>query len=124
MKLSAEEEKLINRLREIDRRNPLGIDGYTENTYIDICMKCLTKVPEEAGRRYNLFVAESRKQAFIDIKEAQRNKERYEDLRQTPAEKREYEESYNTHQWPGLKPPIWKKNPAADPERISPPRIS
>ena len=124
MKLSAEEENLINRVREIDRRNPLGIDGYTENAYIDICLKLLISTPEEAGRRYKLFVEESKKQAFIDIKEAQREKARYEDLRQTPAQKREYEESYNTHQWAGLKPPIWKKNPAADPERISPPRIS
>lgn len=109
MKLSAEEENLINRLREIDRLNPLGIDGYTESAYINIFMKILVTIPEEAGRRYKLFTEECKKQAFIDIKEAQRTKERYEDLRQTPAEKREYENSYNTRQWLSLKPPIWIK---------------
>ena len=109
MKLTAEEENLINRLREIDRRNPLGIDEYTESAYIGIFQKILTTIPEEAERRYKLFIEESKTKPFVDITEAQRSKGPHEDLRATAEEKREYERSYEYHQWPGMKPPIWKE---------------
>ena len=105
MELTPAEAKLITTLRQIDKENPLGIDGYTEERYIDICLLCVSRAPAEAGRRYRLFLAESKRQPLIDITEAQRSKSRYEDTRASAADKAEYESNYK--EW-GAPAPIWK----------------
>lgn len=108
MELTPEEERLIKALRKIDEINPLGIDGYTEATYIDICLRAVSSATVEAERRYRLFLAESKRQPLIDITEAQRSKQRYEDLRADAADKAEYELAYK--QW-GLPAPVWIADP-------------
>ena len=104
MMLTQKEEMLINALREIDQQNPLGIDGWTEDCHIEICLRAIGGAAAEAGRRYRLFLAESKAQPFIDIKEAQRRKERFEDLRARPEDKSEYERIYRQY---GMKAPKW-----------------
>ena len=104
MELTPNEEQLINTLRQIDKENPLGIDNYTEETYIDFCLRCINSIPAEAGRRYRLFLAQSKEQPLIDITEAQRSKNRWDDVRARPEEKAEYERCYKTWNLPA---PIW-----------------
>lgn len=109
MELTPEEEKLIQTLREIDRVNPLGIDGYTEGRYLALCLNTVLTAPEEAGRRYRLFIEESKRTPLVDLTEAQRFKARYEDTRARPESRAEYEENYA--QW-HMPQPIWKNDPA------------
>ena len=73
MELSPAEEKLISTLREIDRRNPAGIDGFSEAKYLESLQRMLTGAPDEAGRRYELFIKQSKGQ-LVDLREAQRSK--------------------------------------------------
>ena len=111
MELTPAEERLINTLRQIDKNNPLGIDGYTEKAHIEICLKMIDGAAAEAGRRYRLFLVESEAQPLIDLTEAQRNKSRCEDTRADPESKLEYERNHKI--W-GLPAPIWKTGaPAA-----------
>ena len=105
MNLSPAEENLINTLRQIDTANPLGIDNYTEEVFIDLCQRCISFAPAEAGRRYRLFLEESKRQPLIDISEAQREKAAYEDTRARPESKAEYERNYKQR---GLPAPKWK----------------
>lgn len=104
MELTKEEEQLIKCLREIDKQNPLGIDAYTESAYIDICLRILSGAASEAGRRYKLFLSESKRQPLVDISEAQRHKQRYEDTRARITEKAEYERDYKRY---GMPAPKW-----------------
>ena len=105
MKLTREEETLINALREIDRQNPLGIDNYSESAYIGICMTIISRIPAEAGRRYRLFLKQCQDGQLIDLREAQRSKHQYEDLRGRPEDKAYYERHYKENGQPA---PIWK----------------
>ena len=105
MELTPAEAKLINTLRQIDKENPLGIDGYTEEYHIELCLRMTGGAAAEAGRRYRLFLAESKAQPLIDLTEAQRSKSRWEDTRADPGSKAEYERNHKI--W-GLPAPIWK----------------
>ena len=105
MELTPEEERLIKALRKIDEVNPLGIDGYTASRNITLALDLATITADQAGRRYQRFIAESKRQPFIDITEAQRKKQRYEDMRADAECKAEYEANYK--QW-GLPAPVWK----------------
>lgn len=120
MKLTQTEETLIKALREIDEANPLGIDDYSEDRYIELCLKAIGGAADEAGRRYQLFLEESKGKPFIDITEAQRYKAKYEDTRAEEKYKAEYEKMHR--QWPGKYPaPKWltegeqRKKTAASP---------
>ncbi len=104
MELTPEEERLIKALRKIDEVNPLGIDGYTAARVIEFSLDYATISADHAGRRYQRFIAESKRQPFIDISEAQRSKQRYEDTRADAADKAEYERHYK--EW-GLPAPVW-----------------
>lgn len=104
MELTPAEINLIETLRQIEKENPLGIDDYTEEAFINICLQAVSFAPAEAGRRYRLFLEESKRQPFIDITEAQRCKASYEDLRATESSKAEYERNYK--RW-NLPTPIW-----------------
>lgn len=105
MNLTKEELKLINNLREIDRRNPLGIDGYTELSYIGMCQNILTGAAAEAERRYKLFLEESKHKAIVDLEDAKRQKEPFEDTRLTAEEKKKYIQNSKRY---NLKPPKWE----------------
>lgn len=74
MELTPAEERLINTLRQIDKNNPLGVDGYTGSYYISFMLHGLDGIPEEAGRRYQNFLQQSRSKAVIDLREARRPK--------------------------------------------------
>ena len=74
MELTPAEERLINTLRQIDKNNPLGVDGYTGSYYISFMLHGLDGIPEEAGRRYQNFLQQSRGKAVIDLREARRPK--------------------------------------------------
>lgn len=74
MELTPAEERLINTLRQIDKNNPLGVDGYTGSYYISFMLRGLDGIPEEAGRRYQNFLQQSRSKAVIDLREARRPK--------------------------------------------------
>lgn len=116
MELTQAEARLINALREIDRVNPLGIDGYTEAAYIDMLSAPLPEAAAEAGRRYRLFMGE-RRQAPEDIAEARRPKSAFEDKRATAARKAEYERTYRRYNLP---PPTWAADDApGDPHQRS-----
>ena len=81
MKLSPKEEELVNALRDIDKANPLGIDAFTEETHIAICLQIVRGAAQEAGRRYRLFLKQSKTGTLIDLREAQRSKTRADDPR-------------------------------------------
>ena len=81
MELTPTEERLINTLRQIDKNNPLGVDGYTGSYYISFMLRGLDGIPEEAGRRYQLFLKQSQGKAFVDLREAQQPKYEYNDPR-------------------------------------------
>jgi len=74
MELTPEEARLISTLREIDRGNPLGIDAFTEAGILPTLQKIAAGQAAEGARRYQLFIEQSRGQAFIDLREAQREK--------------------------------------------------
>ena len=106
MELTPAEERLIKALREIDAENPLGIDAYTEDAYIEMCLRAIGGAAAAAGRRYRLFLEESKGKPSIDITEAQRHKAKYEDTRAEEKYKAEYEKMHR--QWPGKYPaPKW-----------------
>ena len=108
MELTQEEKHLIEILREIDKKNPLGVDAYTENHYIETFVRVLEGVAEEAGRRYRAFIEEKHPGKLIDLQEAQRGKRRWEDTRSTAEAKADYEKTYKQY---GLPAPIWKVEP-------------
>lgn len=108
MELTQEEARFISSMREIDQKNPAGIDGFSENAYLGIFQTVIDGAAAEAARRYQLFLKQS-KGSLIDLQEAQRSKQRHEDTRATAAEKAEYERNYK--QW-GLPAPIWTAAPA------------
>ncbi len=120
MELTPAEERLIKALREIDAENPLGIDGWTAEYHTEICLKAIGGAAAEAGRRYRLFLEESKAQPLIDITEAQRHKENYEDLRAKPEDKEHYESIYRHYGW---RAPKWltgtagERKPAAGPRK-------
>ena len=84
MKLTPEEEALIKTLREIDRRNPAGIDGYTEAAHLSMCMTIASGGAAEAGRRYKLFLKQRRRGQLVDLREARREKTAADDPRPRP----------------------------------------
>lgn len=79
MELTPAEEALIKTLREIDRKNPAGVDGFSEEEHIDMFMAIASSAVKEGERRYRLFLKESRRQPIIDLAEAQRPKTRAEE---------------------------------------------
>ena len=85
MELTPAEEKLIITLREIDRVNPLGIDAFTEAGILPALQRIADGQAAEAGRRYQLFMQQSKRQAFVDLREAQRSKTQAEDPRPAPS---------------------------------------
>ena len=85
MKLTPAEEKLIITLREIDRLNPLGIDAFSEAGILPTLQRIADGQAEEAGRRYKLFIQQSKGKAFVDLREAQRSKTQAEDPRPGPS---------------------------------------
>ena len=123
MELTPAEASLIESLREIDRQNPAGIDGYTTASFLAKVQGIITGTgaAAEAGRRYRLFLQQT-KGKVVDLREAQRSKERFEDLRASEADKAEYERIYQRY---GLPAPIWKpetahhKKAAAGPQKLS-----
>ena len=74
MKLTPAEERLITTLRQIDKNNPLGVDGFTGSYYTAFLLRGLEGIPEEAGRRYQNFLQQSLGAAVIDLREARRPK--------------------------------------------------
>ena len=52
MELTPAEARLINGLREIDRRNPAGIDGMTATGYLEMFQPMVDGAAVEAERRY------------------------------------------------------------------------
>ena len=74
MELTQAEEKLIKTLREIDKANPLGIDALTEASILPVLQRIADGEVEEGGRRYRVFIQQSKGQTFIDLREAQRQK--------------------------------------------------
>ena len=108
MELTQAEARLISSMREIDRKNPAGIDGFSETAYLGIFQTMIEGAAAEAARRYQLFLKQS-KGSLIDLQEAQRSKRPHEDTRATAERKAEYERSYK--QW-GLPAPAWTAAPA------------
>ena len=104
MKLTEKEEMLINSLREIDRRNPAGIDAITEDAYIDMFFSIIAPAAADGERRYKLFMNQA-KGKIVDLREAQRQKLPFEDTRQRPEDKAQYERDYKRYNLPA---PIWK----------------
>ena len=106
MELTPEETRLIEALREIDRQNPAGIDGYTSAFYLATAQDLITRTgaAAEAGRRYRLFLQQT-KGKIVDLREARRRKERFEDLRARAEDKAEYERIYQRYNLPA---PVWK----------------
>lgn len=94
MELTPAEARLINGLREIDRRNPAGIDGMTAAAYLDMFQPMVDGAAVEGERRYKLFIAQTKGGGFVDLREAQRRKLRHEDTRQRAEAKAEYEANY------------------------------
>lgn len=122
MELTPEEARLIESLREIDRQNPAGIDGYTTAFYLAMVQDIITGAgaAAEAGRRYRLFLNQT-KGKVVDLREAQRSKERFEDLRAREEDKAEYERIYQRY---GLPAPIWKHGTAHHKKAAAGPRKS
>ncbi len=114
MELTQAEARLISSLREIDRKNPAGIDGFSELAYLGIYQGMVEGAAAEAARRYQLFLKQPKGGSLIDLKEAQRSKAPFEDTRATADRKAEYERSYK--QW-GLPAPIWTTGAPAAPAR-------
>lgn len=114
MELTQAEARLISSMREIDRKNPAGIDGFSELAYLGIFQDMIEGITAEAARRYQLFLKQPKGGSLIDLKEAQRSKRPFEDTRATADRKAEYERSYK--QW-GLPAPIWTTGAPAAPAR-------
>ena len=74
MKLTPAEETLIKTLREIDRRNPAGIDGFTTASHLAMCQTIATGGAQEGGRLYQLFIKQARKTPIVNLWEIQRQK--------------------------------------------------
>ena len=74
MELTQAEKRMINALRQIDKNNPLGIDGYTGEHYIDILLPVLDGIADIAREHYQQFLKQSRGKTLIDLREAQRPK--------------------------------------------------
>lgn len=103
MELTPAESRLITTLREIDRVNPAGVDGFSGRSYLDMFQSLVDGAAAEAARRYQLFLTQS-KGNLIDLQEAQRLKRPHEDTRARAEERERYESSYKL--W-GLPAPIW-----------------
>lgn len=74
MKLTPEEETLIKALREIDRRNPAGVDNFTTAEHLSMCMTIARSGIENGGKRYKLFLKQARRGQLIDLQEVHRAK--------------------------------------------------
>ena len=86
MKLTPEEETLIHTLREIDRQNPAGVDGFTESSHLAMCMTIANGGAAEARRRYRLFLRQTQGGQLVDLREAQRGKTAESDPRSAAAD--------------------------------------
>lgn len=84
MKLSPEEERLIKSLRELDHKNPAGVDGYSEANILPTLQRIVDGLIPNAARRYKLFLKQS-KGKVIDLQEAQRPKFAEDDPRSNPS---------------------------------------
>lgn len=111
MELTPAEARLINGLREIDRKNPAGVDGFSENNYLEILQRMIDSAAVEAARRYQLFAKQAKGGNLIDLREAQRSKRPHEDTRARAEDKAEYERTYKQHRLPA---PEWKTGSAPD----------
>lgn len=114
MELTQAEARLISSMREIDQKNPAGIDGFSELAYLGIFQSMVDSAAAEAARRYQLFLKQAKGGSLIDLKEAQRSKQRHEDTRARAEDKAEYERNFK--QW-GLPAPEWKTGAPAAPTR-------
>ena len=85
MELTPAEERLIKSLRAIDERNPLGIDGFSVSLILPTLQRIVAEQATEGERRYKLFLKQSKGQAVIDIREAQREKTADDDPRPGPS---------------------------------------
>ncbi len=81
MDLTPAEEAIIDAFREVDRQNPAGIDGFTSAYYLSAMRDAVLHCAAEAGRRYQLFLEQSRGGQLIDLREAQRSKHKWDDPR-------------------------------------------
>ena len=90
MELTPEEARLINALREIDRVNPIGVDGYTTDAFLTPDIHIAESAAREAKRRYLLFQEQRKTGGIIDLKEVQRPKATREDPRISAEEKEIY----------------------------------
>lgn len=123
MELTQAEARLISSMREIDRQNPAGVDGFSELAYLDIFQRMIDGAAAEAARRYQLFLNQAKGGSLIDLKEAQRSKSPHEDTRARAEDKAKYERAYK--EW-GLPAPEWEpgapssRSAAVDPGREGP----
>lgn len=81
MELTPAEEAIIDAFREVDRQNPAGIDGFTSAYYLEKMRDTILYCAAEAGRRYQLFLDQSKNGNLIDLREAQRSKHKWDDPR-------------------------------------------
>lgn len=86
MKLTPEEETLIHTLREIDRQNPAGVDGFTTASHFAMCMTIAKGGAAEARRRHRLFLRQTQGGHLVDLREAQRGKTAESDPRSAAAD--------------------------------------
>ncbi len=114
MELTPAETRLISSLRELDKQNPVGVDGFTESRYLEVFQRIAEGAIAEAQRRFTLFQREAAQGGTIDLAEARRSKARFEDIRATEKERAEYEQTYQTLKLPA---PVWKKKAPPRPDR-------
>lgn len=81
MEVTPAEAQLIFALREIDRRNPAGIDGFSEQKYLGFFQGIADGAAAEGERRYQLFIKQTQGGVLVDLREAQRTKGLHEDPR-------------------------------------------
>ena len=81
MELSPAEEAIIEAFREVDRQNPAGIDGFTTAFYLEKIRDTILYCASDAGRRYRLFLEQSKNGQLVDLREAQRPKHAWDDPR-------------------------------------------
>lgn len=84
MELTPAEERFIKSLRAIDERNPLGIDGFSVSNILPTLQRVVEGQATEGERRYKLFLRQHKGQAFVNIREAQREKTADDDPRPRP----------------------------------------
>lgn len=67
MELTDQETSLINAIREIDRVNPIGADGYSSSKLIPVFLNMANAWITSAKKAHALFLEESKNDRFIDL---------------------------------------------------------